>query len=164
MAMMSETQAEKSWREKVEGMSEAERKAFFNQLSTRQEEGLVAKERKRGNLAWRISREYDVLVFSKAGEVWLVDCKFSGNHEFTIDAGDIEKIEKIAGTMRQWLGITIKVRFDMWFPRTRQKNNRRYIDIDYTDWGWSIKCTKTPKKITTQRVKRGNQEEREITT
>lgn len=160
---MEKTQAEKTWREKVDDMTEAERKAFFNTISTRQEEQLVEKERHRHNLAWRVAREYDVFIVTKSGEIWLVDCKFSGNHEFIIDAGDIEKITAIANRMEIMLGlkVPIKVKFDMWFPRTRQKNNRRYVDIDEGDLGWSIKCTKTSKKITTTRVKRGSQEIKE---
>jgi Holliday junction resolvase len=155
------TPAEEAFLDKLSRMSEAERKAYLNDMSRRQEEDLVKHEQARGNLAWRVSKEYDVLVVPKCGgEMWLVDCKFGTNHEFTIDNADIVKVSSVADEMRKRLGIAIKVRFDMWFPRTRQKNNRRYIDIHWDDLGWSIKCTKTPKKIMTQRVKRGSQEER----
>ena len=135
MAEIPETQAEEAWRKKVDAMSEPERKAYYNEISRRQEEELVVLERRRGNLAWRIAREFDVWVTTKSGEIWLVD---------------------MLG-----LGVPIKDKFDMWFPRTRQLNNRRYIHISESDLGWSIKCIKTPKKIITSRVKRGSNEERE---
>jgi len=142
-------------------MSEAERKAYANKLAMRQEEERVKRERARHNLSWRIAREYDVLVITKAGETWLVDCKRSNNGEFIIDGSDIIKLLDIANNWRaKQPGVVVEARFEMWFSRTRQANNRRDVVVTEDDRGWSIKCTKTPKKITTQKVKRGSQEER----
>ena len=157
------TQAEQAFADKIARMSEWQRKAYFNKLSMRQEEECVKQEKAHGNLAYRIAKEFDVIVFPKCGgEVWLIDCKFSNNHEFNIDGSDIIKIFDVASKMKDRLpGIIIKCKFDMWFPRTRQKNNRRYIDVNWDDVGWSIRCTKTPVKITTQRVCIGRQDERE---
>ena len=140
-------------------MDEAERKAWVNKQAQRHEENRVCQERKRKNLSWRIAREFDVLVV-RQGELWLVDCKRSDNHEFTIDATDIIKILNLANEWSARLGIVVQTRFDMWFSRTRQANNRRDIVVTEEDRGWSIKCTKTPKKIMTKRVTRGCQEER----
>ena len=140
-------------------MTEAERKAYANKQAMRQEEDRVFNERRKKSLSWRIAREFDVLIV-KTGEVWLIDCKRSENCEFIIDAPDIEKILNLANEWRQRLGIVVQTRFDMWFSRTRQKNNRRDVVVTEEDRGWSIRCTKTSKKIMTQRVKRGSQEER----
>ena len=140
-------------------MTEAERKAYANKQAQRQEEDRVCTERRRKSLSWRIAREFDVLVV-RQGEVWLIDCKRSDNHEFIIDAYDVNKILDLATEWNKRLGIAVQARFDMWFSRTRQKNNRRDIVVTEEDRGWSIKCTKTPKKIMTQRVRRGCQEER----
>ena len=144
----------------VDGMNEAERKAWVNQQATRQEEDRVWRERKRHNLAWRIAREFDVLVITRSGETWLIDCKRSDNGGFIIDTSDIEKLLDIAVDWRNRQPNTVVVcRFDMWFSRTRQANNRRDIIVTEADRGWSVRCEKTPKKIMTQRVKRGSQEE-----
>ncbi len=140
-------------------MDEAERKAWINKQAQRHEEMRVCEERKRKNLAWRIAREFDVLVI-RQGEAWLVDCKKSDNHEFIIEAYDINKLLGLTNEWTKRLGIPVCARFDMWFSRTRQANNRRDIVVTEEDRGWSIKCTKTPKKIMTQRVRRGSQEER----
>jgi len=143
-------------------MTEAERKAYANRLAMRQEENRVAEERKHGNLSWRIAREYDVLVITKSGETWLIDCKRSNNGEFICEGYDINKILDIASNWRKKQpGIVIKTFFEVWFSRTRQANNRRDVEVTDSDRGWSVRCTKTPKKIMTQRVKRGSQEERE---
>lgn len=142
-------------------MNEAERKAYANKLAMRQEEERVKRERARHNLSWRIAREYDVLVITKAGETWLVDCKRSNNGEFILDGYDINKLLDIAIDWRsKQSGVVIQTIFEMWFSRTRQANNRRDIVVTEEDRGWSIKCVKTAKKIMTRRVKRGSQEER----
>jgi len=141
-------------------MTEAERKAWANKQAQRHEEDRVFKERQRKHLSWRIAREFDVLVL-RQGEAWLIDCKKSDNHEFIIDAYDIEKLLDLAKDWNRLLGITVQARFDMWFSRTRQKNNRRDIIVTEEDRGWSIKATKTPKKITTKRVRRGSEEIRQ---
>jgi len=140
-------------------MEEADRKAWINKQAQRHEESRVCLERKRRNLAWRIAREFDVLCV-RHGEMWLIDCKRSDNHEFIIDAYDINKLLNLANEWTNRLGIPVQARFDMWFSRTRQANNRRDIIVTEEDRGWSIKCTKTPKKITTKRVKKGSHEER----
>ena len=143
-------------------MDEATRKAYANKLAMIQEEKRVAFEKKRGNLAWRIAREYDVLVVTKSGEIWLIDCKRSDNGIFIIENGDIAKLLNVANDWRKHQpNATVVCRFEMWFSRTRQANNKRDILVGEEDRGWSIQCTKTPKKITTKRVARGKQEERE---
>lgn len=144
----------------TERMTEAERKAHANKQAMRQEEDRVFNERRRKSLSWRIAREFDVLTV-KTGEVWLIDCKRSDNGEFIIDAYDIAKLLDLANEWKRRLGISVKAVFDMWFSRTRQKNNRRDVVVTEEDRGWSIRCSKTSKKIMTQRVKRGSQEERE---
>jgi len=135
-------------------MLDAEAKIERNLKAIRQEQELVKKERAKGNLAWRIAREYDVQVIKKNGTILLVDCKYSDNGEFWVDYKDIIKGLDLAVQMRKMLGISVNFLIDMWFS-TRQKNNRRYIDISEEDRGWSIKCSKTPQKIMTQRVRRG---------
>lgn len=146
----------------LERMTEEQRKAWANEQARRHEEKRVAEDRKHKHLSWRISREFDVLTVTKTGWLHLIDCKRSDNGEFTIDGYDIDKILDLATKWKGFLGIqNVECRFDMWFSRTRQKNNRRDIIVTEEDRGWSIKCTKTPKKIMTQRVKRGSQEERE---
>lgn len=141
-------------------MTEAERKAYANKLAMIQEEKRVALERSHHNLAWRIAREFDVLVVTRSGEIWLIDCKRSDNGIFDIDNSDVEKLLEQAVEWRKRQPNAIVVcRFEMWFSRTRQANNKRDIIVTEDDRGWSIQCTKTPKKITTRRVKRGSQEE-----
>jgi hypothetical protein len=143
-------------------MTEAERKAYANKLAMVQEEKRVALERSHHNLAWRIAKEFDVLVVTRSGEIWLIDCKRSDNGMFIIDGSDIEKLLGVANDWRKRQPNAIVVcRFEMWFSRTRQANNKRDIVVTEEDRGWSIRCTKTPKKITTHRVKHGGQEERE---
>lgn len=146
----------------TEKMSSAERKAYANKLATVQEEMRVAYERKRHNLSWRISREFDVLVITRSGETWLIDCKRSDNGAFTIDGSDVAKLldQAIEWKKRQPNAVVV-CKFEMWFSRTRQKNNRRDIIVTEDDRRWSIQCTKTPLKITTKKVTRGNQEEGE---
>jgi len=141
-------------------MEEAERKAWINKQAQRHEESRVCLERKRKTLSWRIAREFDVLVV-RQGEIWLVDCKRSDNHEFIIDAYDINKLLDLANEWTKRTGVPVEARFDMWFSRTRQKNNRRDIIVSEEDRGWSIKATKTPQKITTKRVRRGDEEGRD---
>jgi hypothetical protein len=137
-------------------MDEAERKAYANRLAMRQEENRVKAERAKGNLSWRIAREFDVLVITKAGKTLLVDCKRSDNCEFIIDGGDIIKLlDLVVDWNIKQPAAEVEARFEMWFSRTRQKNNKRDIEVTEDDRGWSIKCTKTRLKIMTQRVRKG---------
>jgi hypothetical protein len=135
-------------------MLEQEARQERNERATRQEQDLVRMERAKGHLAWRIAREYDVQVIKKDGTILLVDSKFSDNGIFWVDSKDIIKGLDIAAKMRMMLKVPVNFCIDMWFPRTRQLNNRRYIDVSEEDRGWSIKAWKTSKKIMTERVKR----------
>ncbi len=137
-------------------LEEALAKAERNERAVRQEQQLVRRENARGNLAYRIARDIDVQIINKSGEIILVDCKSSDNGVFYIDSKDIIKGLDIAKRYVSMLchGIIVKFKVDMWFAGTKQRNNRRYIDITEEDRGWSIKCWKTPKKIMTERVKR----------
>lgn len=157
-----ESASEKAWRKRFEEMSALELKIHRNKTSQRQEEELVRNELSRNNIAHRIAKKYDVLVITKGGEMWLIDCKFSDSSEFWIEAYDIDKLLDCVAEYENKLpiGMTIKARVDMWFPRTRKKNNRRYVDITEADRGWTVRCTKTPERISTKRVKRGDSEER----
>lgn len=142
-------------------MTEAERKAYANKLAQVQEEKRVALEHEHHNLAWRIAKEFDVLVVTRSGEIWLIDCKRSDNGMFIIDNKDVDKLLNQANEWKKRQPSAVVVcRFEMWFSRTRQANNKRDIIVTEDDRGWSIRCTKTPQKITTKRVAHGSQEER----
>jgi hypothetical protein len=146
-----------------ENMSEEARKAYANKMAMVQEEELVRQEKDKGHLAWRVAKEYDVLVIV-TGEMWLVDCKRASRDElecFIIDNYDVVKILDVAKNIGNSLGITVRCKFDMWFAKTRTPNNRRYIDISEDDRQWSIRCWKTANGISTKRVVKGNSEERE---
>ncbi len=134
-------------------------KAERNARADRQEEEEVARLRKKGYVAFRLDREVDSFS-AKDGRIWYCDCKFSDADVFYITDYDIAKgldeAEKLASALNHLVPVGFRV--EMHFPRTRQLNNRRYIEITEQDRGWTIKVTKTHRKITTIRVKKGGAE------
>lgn len=129
----------------------------------RQEEGEVLIQRKTGAWAYRIDNKVDTISI-RDGVIYLCDCKFSDQDVCYIDSSDIGKGLDEAAKVRDQLNspailsVVVKFRIDMYFPRVRV-NNRRYINIQEEDRGWSYKVWKTDRKIMTQRVKRGSVQE-----
>lgn len=142
-------------------MNEAEDRAERNEEATRQEQSEVKAQKDKGNIAYRIAREIDTLVVdNRDGIIWLCDCKHTENGDdvFYIDSKDVAKgldeVLKWRDALGRW-GVPVRFRVDMFFKRHRS-NNHKYIPITEFDRGYSIKVTRGKKRITTQRVKKGD--------
>ena len=141
-------------------MTLAEDKAERNIRADRQEQEEVAEQRGKGNLAWRLDKEVDTIVFTHTGTVWLTDCKYSDNDVFYADFSDVDKGLDAVRMMSKCLGrygVPIQFRLDMHFPR-HKGNNRKYIPLTEDCRHWSLKITRTAERITCLRVRKGKHE------
>ena len=130
-------------------------KSERNLAATTQEMSLVTAERRKGNVAYRIAAEFDVLVFDKrAKKVFLVECKQTAGDTFYVDKYDIARGLDMCKKLEPIIGKQVHYRIDMYFPQATS-NKRKYIEVSPEDRGFTICCTKGDKNITTKRVQRG---------
>jgi Holliday junction resolvase len=135
-----------------EYLCEAEAKAERCLRADRQEQACVVNEKAKGNLAYRIDKEFDVLILEKSGKHWLVDCKFTDDIEFWIEKSDVNKLLNEARKFQKH-GVDTAAKIDMHFPRWKSRNHR-YIVITEADRDWSIRVTKSAEGMTVNRVRR----------